>query len=267
MTGDERGEAERPAPTVLAGKRVLVTRRADQAGGLSERLRGYGAEVVEAPLIRIDPPTDIEAAAAAVSRLATYDYVVYTSVNAVAAVSALAAERGIDLSAPATRVIALGPATAEAVRAAGLDCEEVAEEFTSDGVADLLRRASLAGRRVLLPRSEIGRDELPAALRQDGALVDDVAVYTTNPDAESARRLEASLLGVDVLTFASGSAVAAFMAAVPSGWRRPDGLLVAAIGPATASAAATAGLRPDIVAAHHTAEGLADAVAAYFVRS
>ncbi len=251
----------------LAGKRVLVTRRADQTGGLSRHLRRQGAEVIEVPLIRIDPPSDVEAARRSISELAVYDFIVFTSVNAVAAVKVLAGEAGLGLAGAPTRVFAVGPATAEAARAAGLDCEELPEHFNSDGVIDLLRKRSLAGRRVLLPRSEIGRQELPAALRGQGALVDDVAVYTTNLDPDAWRRLGDALPGLDAVTFASGSAVAAFVAALPAGWQRPADLVVAVIGPATASAASAAGLEPDVVAVEHTGEGLALAVAAYFVRS
>ncbi|HXA42800.1 MAG TPA: uroporphyrinogen-III synthase [Candidatus Solibacter sp.] len=267
MTAEPRPNTEDNAPLRLAGKRVLVTRRTDQAGDLSEQLRRLGADVIEVPLIQIDPPRDVGAARRAISGLAAYDDVVFTSVNAVAAVKALAIEAGIELAGASPRVIAIGPATAEAVRGAGLVCEELPERFTSKGVLEQLKKQPLAGRRLLLPRSGVGRQDLPAALRDEGALVDDVAVYTTNPSPDGASRLREALPGLDVVTFASGSAVTAFVAALPEGWQRPEGLVVAVIGPATASASAAAGLEPDVIAAEHAAEGLARAVGAYFVRS
>jgi uroporphyrinogen-III synthase len=131
----------------------------------------------------------------------------------------------------------------------------------------MLESRPISGRRVLLPRSEIGDEELPAALRDLGALVDDIAFYMTTPDPEAGARLGRELPTLDVVSFASGSAVAAFGAAVPGGWRRPPGLLIAVIGPAAASAARNAGLDPDIEAADHTARGLAEAIAAYFERT
>ena len=266
MTNEPRPVPDGQSAMRLAGKRVLVTRRADQAGGLSEHLRGFGAEVIEVPLIQIDPPSDVDAARRSISELAAYDYVVFTSVNAVAAVEALALEAGIGLAGVPPRVIAIGPATAEAARGAGLECDELPERFTSKGVLEQLKQRPLAGRRVLLPRSEVGREELPAALRDEGAVVDHVAVYTTSPNPDASSRLRETLPGLDVVTFASGSAVAAFAAAVPAAWQRPEGLVVAVIGPATAAAAAAVGMEPDVIAAEHSAGGLAGAVAAYFER-
>ena len=266
MTNDASGRVVATAPP-LAGKRVMVTRRAEQANELSDRLRAYGAEVILAPLVRSDPPTDTEAAAAAVGRFSGYDYVVFTSANAVAAVVALAARTGVDLKSPGPTVFAVGPVTAAALSGAGLHCEGLPGRFTAASLAQLLRAHPLAGRRVLLPRSEVGRPGLAASLRDQGALVEDVAVYTTAPGSDAAALLRDKLTRLDVITFASGSAVAAFASAAPRGWKRPAGLLVAVIGPTTATAADAAGLKPDIVAEDHTAAGLAGAIAAYFERS
>jgi uroporphyrinogen III methyltransferase / synthase len=259
----------RRAPTAqpLAGKRVLVTRRAEQAGELSRILAGRGAEVVEVPMIRLEPPTDVEAAVSAIDAFSGYDYVVFTSVNAVAAVEVLAAERGVDLAMAGPVVVAVGPSTADALAGIGLSSESLPEEFSAAGVARMLESRPITGRRVLLPRSEVGGEELPAALRRLGARVDDTAFYLTSPDPEAPVRLLKALPRLDVITFASGSALEGFRSAIPRGWRRPPGLVIAVIGPAAASAARLAGLEPDIEAAEHTARGLADAIAAYFERT
>jgi uroporphyrinogen III methyltransferase/synthase len=251
----------------LAGRRILVTRRAEQASELTRRLREYGASVVEVPMIRIGPPTDLEAPRHALEGFADYDYVVFTSVNAVAAVKMLADRMGIDLSGPGPVVFAVGPTTASAVEGAGLSAEALGEEFTADGLARALESRPMSERRVLVPRSEVGGDVLPTALRRRGAHVDDVAVYLTEPDPRAPERLAEVLEELDVVTFASGSSVAGFGAAVPPDWQRPDDLHVAVIGPAAASAATVAGLEPDIVASEHTSRGLADAIAAYFQRT
>ena len=264
-----RGEADpRPGVAVrpLAGKRVLVTRRAEQAGSLSARLREHGAEVVETPLIQVEPPSDIEAALRSVASFLTYDDVVFTSANAVSAVATLAGRAGVNLGSPGPRIFAVGPVTAAALHQLAVRCDELPERYTADALAELMGAQQLAGRRVLLPRSEAGRPELPVALRRLGAVVDDAAVYQTIPEPKAAAVLVDALTKVDVLTFASGSAVRAFISATPQGWRRPAQLLVAVIGPSTAAVAEAAGLPPDIVAAEATARGLADAVAAYFVR-
>jgi uroporphyrinogen III methyltransferase/synthase len=218
-------------------------------------------------MIRLVPPSDITAAVRAVESFAGYDYIVFTSVNAVAAVERLAGERGVDPATPGPVMLAVGPSTADALGAIGLSPEPLPEDFSATGVARMLESRLISGRRVLLPRSEIGDEELPAALRDLGALVDDIAFYMTTPDPEAGARLGRELPTLDVISFASGSAVAAFGAAVPGGWRRPPGLLIAVIGPAAASAARNAGLDPDIEAADHTARGLAEAIAAYFERT
>jgi|SRR6202171_2327249 len=248
----------------LAGRRVLVTRPPGQAAELVARLREYGAEVVLVPMIRIGPPTDLESPRHALRDFAAYDYVVFTSTNAVDAVKRLAAEMDVDLARPGPLIFAIGPGTAAAAGEAGLVCQALADEFTSEGLARALEAHSMTGRRVFMPRSEIGRETVPVALRSQGAYVDDVAVYLTSPDPEAPARLAEVLDGIDVVTFASGSSVAGFGAAVPSGWQRPPDMHIAVIGPATASAARVAGLDPDIVAAEQTSEGLADAIGAYF---
>jgi uroporphyrinogen III methyltransferase/synthase len=234
---------------------------------LIARLRDYGAEVELVPMIRIGPPTDLESPRQALRGFSAYDYVVFMSINAVDAVKTLSAQMGLDLTRPGPLIFAVGPGTAAAVGEAGLVCQALANEFTSEGLTRALEAHSMSGRRVLLPRSEIGRETVPAALRRRGAYVDDVAVYLTSPDPEAPARLAGVLDRIDVVSFASGSSVAGFGAAVPSGWERPPGLRIAVIGPATASAARVAGLDPDIVATDQSSEGLADAIAAYFERT
>ena len=259
-----RGGETRPP---LMDRHILVTRRAEQAAELTQRLRSYGASVVEVPMIRIQAPTDQDSPRRAVAGFAAYDYVIFTSINAVAAVKMLADELGIDLAAPGPLAFAVGPSTAAAVEGAGLSCENNAEEYTAEGLLRSLESQPMEGRRILLPRSEVGREVLPPALRRRGAQVDDVAVYLTLPDPDAPALLADVLDDLDVVTFASGSSVAGFGAAVPLGWTKPETLHVAVIGPAAASAARVAGLEPDIIAAEHTAVGLADAIAAYFQRT
>jgi uroporphyrinogen-III synthase len=227
----------------------------------------YGAEVEVVPMIRLGPPTDLESPRSALRGWGGYDYVVFTSINAVDAVARLSAALELDLTGPGPLVFAVGPGTAAAAGRAGLACQPLAEEFTSEGLARALEAYAMEGRRVLLPRSEIGRETVPTALRARGAYVDDVAVYLTAPDLDAPARLAQVLDGLDVASFASGSSVAGFGAAVPSGWRRPPELRIAVIGATTARAARVAGLDPDIVAAEQSSEGLADAIAAYFQES
>jgi uroporphyrinogen III methyltransferase/synthase len=123
-------------------------------------------------------------------------------------------------------------------------------------------RQNVAGKRILLARARGARESLPRLLRDDGAIVDDVAVYDTKPDESGIRRLADALAAdaVDVITFTSGSAVRFFLQRAEIGGQA----VVAVIGPATAEVALENGLQPEIRAASHTAEGLVAAIVGYY---
>lgn len=246
--------------SALAGRRVLVTRPRAQAEAFVAALEAAGAVAVLMPLIAIAPPDDPAAAEGALDRLASYDWLVLTSANGARTFGERWATRG--LAFPATpRVAAIGPRTAAAARAAGLPVYAQPAEFRGAAVPEAL--GDLRGKRVLLPRTDIGREETPAALAAAGAIVDDVVFYRTiaaQPDPEALRALRA---GVDILTFMSPSAVEAFVAllgadAVPLATRAT----VACIGPVTADAARAAGLPVHVQPATYTSEALVDALLA-----
>jgi uroporphyrinogen III methyltransferase/synthase len=247
----------------LFGKRVLVTRARPQASALSERLRDLGAEPVEFPAIAIAPPSDWSGLDQAIAQLATYDWVIFTSANGVEAVAERLQARGGDLRLlEGPRLAAIGPATAQVLRAYGLRVDfvpavYVAEEIVA-GIGDV------RGQRLLLPRAAKVRQALAQGLRAKGALVDEVVAYRTT--AASSGNLQA-ILGngkIDILTFTSSSTVRNLAAALSG---RPPaealtGILVACIGPVTARTAQELGIRVDVVAGEHTIEGLVEAVVA-----
>ena len=124
----------------LAGRRVLVTRAAHQAGKLSEGLRALGAEAVGVPVLEIRPPADLAPLDAGLKQIERYDWLIFTSANAVRAVAERAAELGIGLEQPARlKVAAVGEATAAAARKAGLHVAFVPEAYVAESlVAGLL---------------------------------------------------------------------------------------------------------------------------------
>jgi uroporphyrinogen-III synthase len=253
----------------LSGRRIMVTRAARQAGGLSSLLAKAGADVVVAPLIAIEPVRDLRAARRSLRRVGEVDYLVFTSANAVGAYAAIASEAGIPLPTriPSPQVVAVGPATAAAVRKVGMTPREVPRTFSGAAVADLLATQDLRGKRVVIPRAQVAGQELPTRLRQAGASVEVVSLYRTVADPEAPRIIPGLIRsGLDVVTFTSPSAVRSFSAAVGNGFRRPRRLVVACIGPVTARAAAAAGLDPDVIAPRHTAAGLVDALRAFYQR-
>ncbi|MEZ4254380.1 MAG: uroporphyrinogen-III C-methyltransferase [Polyangiales bacterium] len=255
----------------LFGKRVLVTRPAHQARGLGTLLRDAGAEPVFAPVIRIVPPTDPRPFEGALARLSTFTWVIFTSRNGVDRTFDALAAAGRDARAfGSARVVAIGPATRDALAAHGIQADAMPEEFVGEAVAARvieLGGGSLAGARVLMPRAAVARDALPDALRAAGATVDVVAAYeTVGPTPEEAEALRASVTaGIDAVTFTSASTVSETARALGAD---AAGVLastiVASIGPITTARAEELGIRVDVTASEYTNRGLVAALAEHF---
>jgi uroporphyrinogen-III synthase len=259
------------AVSALSGKRVVVTRAAAQAGGLVAALQARGAVAVLFPTIEIRPLDDPRPLRAALDGLNGYDWVVFTSANAVGAV--LDALDGASLAAlGARKLAAVGPATAAALRRRGLAVAALPEEYRGEAIAAIM--GEVAGQWVLLPRSEIGLPWLANRLGDAGAFVHEIAVYRTLPAQPDPAGLEALHAGVDALAFSSPSTVRNFLAlyrqhgpgAAGSAPSLPplERAVVACIGPTTAEAARECGLPVHVVAPAHTTAGLIDALEAYF---
>jgi uroporphyrinogen-III synthase len=161
------------------------------------------------------------------------------------------------------RLAAVGPATADACSARGLAADAMPAVHQGTALAGAL--GAIAGRRILLPASDIGRDETSAALREAGALVDVVVAYrtvTARPDPEALRALEA---GADAVTLTSPSTLRGFL---ELGGRHAARLMstavVACIGSVTADAVRALGFAVHVQPGRHTAPALAEALAAYF---
>jgi len=236
----------------LFGRKVVVTRPAHQIGPLRDALRGQGAEVVEAPAIRISEPSDGGAALdAAVGALGSYDWVVVTSANG--------AERLLDAVTDArvfggVSIAAIGPATAEVLRGGNLIADLVPARYIAESLVEAFPPVPAEGGRVLLVRAAVARDVVPDGLRAAGWSVDVVEAYRTEPVELTADTL-AAIGEADVVTFTSSSTVDAFLAQVGRDQVPP---IVACIGPVTARTAEHHGLRVDVVASTHTVDGLVD---------
>lgn len=242
----------------LAGWRVLVTRQPEQARGLAEALAAEGASVVEVPLIEIAPPIDPSPLRATLDRLAEYSCLIFTSANAVRAV---AAEMGARTIPSQVRVAAVGPSTAEAVTDAfpGTTVDLTPDkDFSAEGLLAAFAAHDVVGARFLIPASARARDTLAAGLRARGAWVSVVTAYrTVTPGDAGPRVTQALAAGIDLVTFASPSAVEGFASACPDRARWPP---AAVIGPVTESAARANGFDVRAVAGAAGAEGLVDAL-------
>jgi uroporphyrinogen-III synthase len=245
----------------LAGRRVVVTRAAEQSAGLAEPLRRMGAEVIDLPTIAFVPPENWNALDAALAGLEYYDWLVFTSGNGVKFFFQRIDETGIVLSKLRAKVCAIGPATADAAARRGLKVDLLPPEFNAEALADALSKHDLAGKRVLLPQAAAARDTVHDALRQAGASVDAIPVYrTVVPDALAAQARALFAPGApDWVTFTSGSTVRNLLAA--AGAEALAQVRCASIGPATTAVALQCGLKIDAEAEPSTADGLADAIA------
>ena len=251
----------------LLGRRMIVTRSQAQASDLTARLEALGAEVIEAPAIRIEPPADLSDLRDAVRRCDVFGWIVFTSVNGVDAFFSTLRADGLDARALAgRRVAAIGPATADRLAQCGIRADLQPEKFTGLAVAEALATmGNLAGVHMLLPRADIAPKELIEALTGRGAVCHEVVAYRTVPDAAGSEAAAAMLDagGADWLTFTSSSTVRNFLDAVGADRARASRARIASIGPTTSATLREAGLEPTLEAQTHTIPGLVDAIVAH----
>ncbi len=253
----------------LFGRRIAVTRQAEQAGSWCRALEAAGAAAVSIPMIQISPITGSSDIGAALDALPSYDLILLTSANAARQLALRAREVGADLGRVRARVVTVGEASTEAALQAGLPVERISTEgpHAAAMLEALRERGGLDGARALLPRAEKGREVLGRGLAALGVQVDEVAVYRTEPSPQAATRLRAALAegALDAVTFASPSAVRNFTATMEADVERfSAGTCIAAIGPVTAAACENAGMAPNVVAAQPDADALVAALAGYF---
>jgi uroporphyrinogen III methyltransferase/synthase len=253
----------------LAGRRIVVTRAVAQAGTFVRLLEDAGAEVIATPTISIDPPETWEPLDAAIRTLDAFRWVIFTSVNGVTMMGERLLHHGMPWSALSNlRVAAIGPATAAALRASGLQVEIVPEEYRAESLAERLRTGVRPGDGVLLPRAADTRDTLVRKLRALGVRVVEVPVYRTRPVLDRAGALRAAIGrgAIDVVTFTSSSTARNFAALFSSEERRRlfANVTIASIGPITAETAASFGFVTRIMPREYTIAALAEAIAGYF---
>ncbi len=252
----------------LFGRSIVVTRAREQASGLAASLQALGAEVVQFPTIRIEPLPQ-GALDTAVRALSTYQYVIFTSVNGVRLFWKSLRDNGLDARALAPcRLVAIGPATAQALESHGMHADIVPDKYVAEGVIAALQQiGDLEGVRFLLPRAEQAREVLPDALRAAGAVVDVVACYRTVPEeAPAADILERIKAGdVDCVTFGSSSTVENFLSLIPADvLKAHPGVLLAAIGPVTAKTLHKHGLEAGLQPEEYTIPALVEALTAHY---
>lgn len=256
----------------LYGWSVLVPRTKDQAGEMSDKLVGHGALPVEVPTIAVEPPRSPAQMERAVKGLVDgrYQWVVFTSTNAVRAVWEKFGEFGLDARAfSGVKIACVGEATAERVRAFGVSPELVpAEEQSSLGLLDEFPPYDSVFdpvNRVLLPRADIATETLAEGLRERGWEIEDVTAYRTVRAAPPPAAIREMIKtgGFDAVCFTSSSTVRNLVGIAGKPHPRT---IVACIGPKTAETAAEFGLRVDVQPETAAVEPLVDALAEHAAR-
>ncbi|RRA49445.1 uroporphyrinogen-III synthase [Acidipila sp. EB88] len=261
-------------PATLRGRRILVTRTRAQSSTLAEALRVRGAEVIEIPTIRIEPPQSFAALDAALARLREYDTLLVTSANTAQAL----ASRLATPWAHQPFTVAIGPATRDALLGYGLRVDLEPRPSVAESVIAALAPTA-AGKRMLLVRAAVARELLPEALRAAGARVDVVEAYRTVLAGESAAKLAELFAGdehsgdqhpgaaeIDAVTFTSSSTVENFVALLGEGaaHRALARSRACSIGPITSDTLRRHGFEPAIEAESHDVAGLVRAIEALF---
>lgn len=258
----------------LEGRTIVITRAASQAGELSALLENYGARVFACPTIEIREPDSYERLDEALDHLYGYDWLIFTSANAVRFFLQRLQNRGLSVAdLDEIRVCAIGQKTADRLREAHVHVDVIPSQSTAEGVFTALSEFAggnegLAGLNFLLPRAAVGREHLPAALVKAGARVDVVTAYqTVLPENLDRGRLAAMLAGgVDCIVFTSPSTVnnLALIFDTHDLAGSLSGIAIACIGPVTSAAAVELGLQVDVEPQGATSTDLARSIAEYY---
>jgi len=248
----------------LFGKRVLVTRARGQASALSDLLRAYGGDPLECPTIEFHPPDSWDEVDEAIRQLASYQWLVLTSVNGVQRFMQRLWHNGRDARAlHGLRVCCIGPRTAEELETFGIKADVVPSEFQAEGLVKSMKATGVKGQGVLIARAAEARQLLPEELSSLGATVKIVTVYqTVMPVGDvSAVREMLQAKKIHVITFASSSTVKNFHTLFSGDQallELLEGVIIACIGPITAKTVENFGLRVDVIAAQNTIPALVD---------
>ncbi len=248
----------------LFGKRIVVTRTRQQAGDLSRKLAQLGADVIELPTIRIEPPKDLKTFGQLVMDSHGYDWIVFTSPNGVDRFFEMFYKLYHDArSIGGAKIAAIGPGTVEKIKQYHLAVDLVPEKFVAEGLIKAFKKEGVENQTILWVKAEQTREVIANELTGMGAIVDEAIAYRTVPESEENSdafgRFKSE--GADVITFTSSSTVDHFMdLKLPL----PEGIKIASIGPVTSKTLKKHGLRIDIEAKEHSIPGLVQAIEKFF---
>ncbi|MFC1856443.1 uroporphyrinogen-III C-methyltransferase [Thermodesulfobacteriota bacterium] len=253
----------------LLGQRIVVTRAREQASDLVRSLTNLGAECLEYPTIKVEPPDDWNPLDTAIGRLPEYDWLIFTSVNGVSFFFQRLFAKGKDVRAlHQLRTAVIGPATAHRLLNFGVKSDIIPDSYRAESIIEAFRKEHLKDKKILLPRASEARPVLPVELTKMGAVVDEIPAYRTREERGNAdallSHLEAGL--VDLITFTSSSTVRNFKALLPENRFKTlvAGVTVASIGPITSETAKELDFDVPITAETYTIQGLCEAIVKHY---
>jgi uroporphyrinogen-III synthase len=263
--------APRNAASALVGLRIVITRAVEQSSELFAKLERHGAIPISLPLVAFSSPENLVPLDAALRRWQEFDWVLFTSANAVHSVAGRVRDANLEVLRPSSPplVAAVGPATNDAAIKAGFNVAHVAKTHLGLALAEELAQ-QLRNKSVLLPRSDRANPDLPAALKKLGAKVTEVVAYHTLPPSNVDRKRVTDVLeeNSDSAIFFSPSAVnnLADLIGRESLVRLQTKIAIAAIGPVTAAALRNQGVTNIVTAVDTTADGIMDALENHFTK-
>lgn len=249
----------------LFGKRIVVTRSRDQASTLAEAIENLGGESWEFPIIDIQDPDDFTPMDAAIANLRNYQWLIFTSVNGVKKFFQRLYHYQKDARALfGVKLCTIGPKTKEVLKAKGLICDYVPEEYRTEAIIEWLKTQNMKGKKVLLVRANTARRLLSDALENLGAVVTNVVAYKTVMGTANIEQLRRMLKDgmIHIITFTSSTTVENFikMLGLENYKELLQGVMIASIGPITSGTIRNFGLKVDVEAAEYTINGLIKAI-------
>ena len=253
--------------TPLFGRTIVVTRARASASEFATALRRLGAEVVEFPTIETAPPRSYATLDRAIKRVASFDWMIFTSATAVETFIERLKSRGRDIRELGhASIAAIGPATAARLADYALQVAAVPDEYRAENIITAIGIKQIRGKRFLIPRAEVAREALPEILRAKGAreVVVAPAYRTVKPKGAQIERMRDLIASgkIDLVTFTSSSTVTNFCELIGTSG---SGIKAAAIGPITAATAEERGFEVVVRPNKYTIEALTEAIRQYFL--
>ncbi len=253
----------------LQGKIIVLMRSADQIQESAEKFIKLGAQVISFPTLEIIPPESWQQFDEIIHSPAKIDFLIFTSANAVKMFVKRLEELGISFNFNNAEVIAVGNKTAEVCRLNNIPVKIIPRDFSSEGVLSELSSYDLFGKVILIPRSAIGKEELPERLQSMGAVVKTASAYNVGvPSYEDIKPYMKKLESCkpDLFIFASPSTFENFTAIlnIADPQKYFANFTIAAIGPTTKEAIEKKHVKVDIMPSEHSMDGLVEAVIEFY---